>query len=328
MAALALPEVPIVQFCHGWLPWEELPLRHPSVRRYVAVDEVCRDRLVLEEGLPPDRVDVVRNFVDGARFRPRSPLPPRPARALVFSNAAGHDGYVRAIRSACDRAGIGLDLAGLNAGAPTTTPEVLLRDYDLVFAKARAALEALVVGCAVVVADVAGCGPLVTSANYDRLRPRNFGIRELRHAHDPGWYEEQIAGFDAADAAAVSARARTDADLEAAIDRLTDIYALAVAAPADGRQPAGAAAYRHLRRISTAFKQAHAISARLDHATRELEAMRDERDRHAALAERRLIDLDQRSQAVKRWSSPARAALRRLTERWRRSSRPPASPQP
>jgi hypothetical protein len=323
MAALALPGVPIVQFCHGWLPWEELPLRHPSVRRYVAVDEVCRDRLLLEEGVAPDRVDVVLNFVDRSRFRPRSPLPPRPSRALVFSNSAGHDGYVRAIRSACDAAGIHLDVMGLGSGAATSTPEVVLRDYDLVFAKARSALEALVVGCAVVLADRAGCGPLVTSANYDRLRPRNFGIRELGHPHEPGWYAEQIARFDAADAAAVSTRARADADLERAVDRLTDIYMHAIAAPGQSDPPPSTAAYRHLRRISAAFKQAHAISVQLHQTMGELQAVQGERDRQAALAAERLRELLLSRQ--QNWSRLPAAALRRLRAGWRRALSPPPS---
>src|SRR6185436_7828466 len=36
IAALAFPNVPIVHFCHGWTPWEETPLKHPSICRYVA----------------------------------------------------------------------------------------------------------------------------------------------------------------------------------------------------------------------------------------------------------------------------------------------------
>ena len=68
IAALTFPDVPIVHFCHGWVPWEELPLKHPSIRRYVAVDEVCLDRLVREEGISPDRVTLLLNFVDLERF--------------------------------------------------------------------------------------------------------------------------------------------------------------------------------------------------------------------------------------------------------------------
>src|SRR3954454_16999481 len=38
--------VPAVSFCHGWLPWEERPLRHPQIRRYVAVSDLTRERFV------------------------------------------------------------------------------------------------------------------------------------------------------------------------------------------------------------------------------------------------------------------------------------------
>ena len=40
----------------------------------------------------------------------------------------------------------------------------LTGDYDLVFAKARCALEAMAVGAAVVLCDTHGLGPMVTSA--------------------------------------------------------------------------------------------------------------------------------------------------------------------
>src|SRR5437016_9664465 len=86
MAALArFPETPAVYICHGWLPWEETPPRHPAIRRYVAVSAATRERLVSESGVPPDRVRVLPNFVDLKRFQPRDPLPSRPRRALVFS---------------------------------------------------------------------------------------------------------------------------------------------------------------------------------------------------------------------------------------------------
>ena len=88
IAALHFPGVPIVHFCHGFLPWEEAPLHHPSIARYVAVDATCIDRLTAEEGIAPGRIERLLNFVDLQRFAPRSPLPPRPKRALVLSNQA------------------------------------------------------------------------------------------------------------------------------------------------------------------------------------------------------------------------------------------------
>ena len=63
------------------------------------------------------------------------------------------------------------------------------------FAKGRTALEALAIGCATILADAVGAGPLVTPDNYDRLRRRNFGIRELCHPHEVAWYRDQIAQY-------------------------------------------------------------------------------------------------------------------------------------
>jgi hypothetical protein len=273
IAALAFPNTPIVNFCHGWVPWEELPVLHPSVRRYVAVDEVCVDRLMCEEGISRDRIDLLLNFVDLQRFRPRPALPAVPRRALVLSNSATTDGYARVIADACASAGIALDVVGTGAGNATRTPEELLGHYDLVFAKGRTALESLATGCATILADWAGAGPLVTRENYERLRLRNFGIREIRHSHEASWYREQIAQYDATETAGLSARVRAEAGMEPAIDRLLAIYSAAVSAPV-GPGDAGSAAARHLARIAQPLKDAHDVSVRLHTVTADLERTR------------------------------------------------------
>jgi hypothetical protein len=239
-----------------------MPLLHPAVTRYVAVDEVCVDRLVREEGIAAERVELLLNFVDLDRFRPRPPLPPSPARALVLSNSAGVDGYARVVAAACESAGIPLDVVGAARGNASDAPEALLAGYDLVFAKGRTALEALAVGCATVVADWAGAGPLVTPDNYERLRRRNFGIRELQHAHDAAWYREQIGRYSSGAAAEVSRRVREEAGMPAAIDRLLAIYEAVMAAPRSAGD-ASAAAARHVSRIARPLKEAHGLGVRL-----------------------------------------------------------------
>jgi hypothetical protein len=277
IAALTFPQTPVVHFCHGWVPWEEMPLRHPSVAQYIAVDEVCLDRLVREEGIAPDRVEVLHNFVDLDRFGPRATLPPTPRRALVYSNHATADGYTRMIGAACAARGIALEIVGRSYGNLTDTPETLLQDYDLVFAKGRAALEALTVGCAVILADAAGSGPLVTPANFDRLRSRNFGIRELQNSHDAARYGREIGGYSADNAACVASRARAVAGLEPAVDRLLAIYARAIAGQ---HETAGAsqAAARHLARIARPLKEASHHSTAARDLARDLELARRERD--------------------------------------------------
>ncbi|HKS09532.1 MAG TPA: glycosyltransferase, partial [Pyrinomonadaceae bacterium] len=108
-ALLRFPNTPAVFFCHGWLPWEETPPKHPRIVHFVAVDDTCRDRLVCESGVEEQRVSVILNSVDFDQFLPRAPLPPKPSRALVFSNGAAH---VAAVREACRRTQLTLDVIG------------------------------------------------------------------------------------------------------------------------------------------------------------------------------------------------------------------------
>lgn len=220
-ALLRFPNTPAVFFCHGWLPWEETPPKHPRILRFIAVDDTCRDRLVCESGAPEDRVSVILNSVDTDHFLPRAPLPSKPARALLFSNGVTH---VNAVREACRRTQLTLDVIGADSGNVSTRPQDVLGHYDIVFAKARCALEALAVGSAVVLCDTVGAGPMVTTREVDQLRRLNFGVRALQEAVNADVLEKEIARYDASDAAEVSRRIRNGAGREAAIDQIIALY--------------------------------------------------------------------------------------------------------
>lgn len=224
MALLRFPATPAVYVCHGSAPWEEAGPRFPRILRYVAVDHACRDRLLIQHAIPPDRVRVVLNFVDLERFKPRGRLPDRARRALIFSNQAHEGTHLRPIRAACDHAGVRLDVVGKAFGNICAKPEALLGNYDIVFAKGRAALEALAVGTAVVLCDAAGAGPLVTTQNVAELRPLNFGLRALRETLSSEVMSRAIAGYDPIDAANVSGIIRANAGQSAAIDELLSLY--------------------------------------------------------------------------------------------------------
>ncbi len=225
MAALFRhPGVPAVFVCHDWEAWCDEPPRFPRLLRYVAVDDTCRDRLMLEAGIEERRVEVLLNFVDLDRFRGRSALPPKPSRALVFSNLASEANALPAIREACRRHAIALDAVGAAAGRAVSKPEAILGDYDLVFARGRSALEAMAVGAAVIVCGAERLGSLVKSERFDEMRRLNFGRRLLQRRLDADAVAEEIAGYDAADAAAVSRRVCATASLDAAVDRWIAIY--------------------------------------------------------------------------------------------------------
>ncbi|HEX3530723.1 MAG TPA: glycosyltransferase [Thermoanaerobaculia bacterium] len=269
-ALLQFPGVPALFVSHDWISWNDQPPRFPRILRYVAVDATNRDRLVVENAIPEDKVCVLLNWVDLERFRPRGPLPERPRRALVFSNGARSVTTLPAIQEACRRAGLELGVVGEGAGRLLERPEEVLGEYDLVFAKARAALEALAVGTAVVLCDVRGLGPLVTRADLDALRRLNLGARTLRDPVTPEGLLREIRRYDARDAAEVSRRVRETAGMEPALDQLLDLYGEVIAegerlAPWDPVEEARAAA-AYLSRWTTG-------------AQRELRALRADRDR-------------------------------------------------
>jgi hypothetical protein len=246
-ALLHFQGVPAVFFCHSWTDWISSPPSHPRILAYVAVDDTCRDRLLCEHGIPEERLRVVLHAADLERFTPRGPLPPRPRRALVFSNNANKWTHLSAVREACARAGIELDVVGSGVNASSSNPESLLGNYDLVFAKARCALEALAVGAAVILCDARGSGPLVTAAGLERLRRLNFGIRALSEKTTPDLLLREIERYDSADAAEVSRRVRASSDLGAVVDEALGLYGEVIAEyrgllPADPEQENRAAA--------------------------------------------------------------------------------------
>ena len=230
MTALAsLPAVPAVYFCHGSVPWQEMPPVFPRILRYVAVDEVCRERIVREANIPFEKIRLLLNFVDTDVFRARQPLPSRPARALILSNSASEGNYAAAVRAACQQRGITLEMHGLENGNPTSAPQDLLPQYDIVFAKARAAIEAMAVGCAVVLCDAAGLGPMVTTANFAMLRPNNFGFRILVDEPTVENISTAIQAYDPTDAVCVRDLVRSEANISDAVDEIVRTYGEVIA---------------------------------------------------------------------------------------------------
>ena len=257
IAALTFPSVPVLNFCHGWAPWEEQPLIFPNVASYVAVDHVCRDRLIVEHGIPPEQIRVLLNFVDTKRFKARPRLPQAPKRALAIGNLFQNDAYLAILRTACREAGIELDAAGIGTGRPLTHPETEIGLYDLVFAKARTALEAMAVGTAVILCGPRGLGPMVTPEEWDRLRPLNFGVRTLTLPMDVASVLAQIRRYDPDGSAIIAERVHSEATLTGAVDQLLRIYEEVIHRfPPSGFDPAlgQMAAAQYLRSHALVFK--------------------------------------------------------------------------
>ncbi len=248
-ALLHFPDAPAILVCHAAGGFTEEPIYFPRILRYVGVDRRCRKRLESVAEIPKRRIDVIFNAVDLERFRPRGPLPAVPKRAAIFSNQATRFSHLPAVRKVCAEMGITLDVLGQRGRKPPRpNPEVFLPLYDLVFAKARCALEAMAVGSAVVLCDAAGAGPMVTSANFDALRPMNFGAGVLVNPLEARNLLVEMERYNPEDASAVSRRVRREADLRE-VSRLwirlyTDVLKeFGLARPGKDEEMAAAAAY-------------------------------------------------------------------------------------
>lgn len=229
LSLIRFPGVPAVYVCHDWYADFDVPPVSARIRRYVGVDQTCCDRLQFRCGIPEDRIRLLTNGVDLERFRPRSrPLPARPQRALVFSNYVKDDANLAAVREGCARAGVTLDTLGLGTANQSAAPEKIISEYDIVFAKGRAALESLACGVAVIPYIARYVAPLVRERNYDSLLPLNFGRRAMRGPLAPeelaNEIEKQIKSYDAADAASVTRRVREERGGEVAVTDLVKLY--------------------------------------------------------------------------------------------------------
>jgi glycosyltransferase involved in cell wall biosynthesis len=222
-ALLFYERTPAIFVAHGWVPWQEIPPLHPRIVQYVAVDEPTRHAAVTVHGVAPERIRVQPNFVDLERFRPRPALPPAPRRALVLSNYVD-ERSAAAVREACAQAGIEVDVRGRSIGHMARHPEDVLPQYDVVFAKGRAALEAVSVGNAVIVSDTFGVGPMVSLRNARELRTLSCDFRKLVVPLSAQAIARELKRYDPVDAARVSRLARAHVGLDRAVRAFLRIY--------------------------------------------------------------------------------------------------------
>ena len=221
MALAAFPDVPAVFSCHSSALELEAPRLHPQIRRFVAVDDLCR-ALCVKRGVPEDRLSVILNAVDLGRFMARQPLPPRPKAALMLTKTWEQQSLVR---SACAKAGISLDELGPATRKMSDRIEQVLPRYDIVFATARMALEAAAVGCAVVVVDGRGFAGMLRNENLQAWRRLNFGAGLLTAPVTSAALDAAIVAYDAADAAGVCARLRAEASADDYSAAYLELYA-------------------------------------------------------------------------------------------------------
>jgi hypothetical protein len=216
------PHVPILSICHDATVWFNEPLYLPTICKYAAVSLACRDRVARQFPYLAGDIELLHNAVDLDAFRVRAPLSIRPQRALIVAHR--NNGHIPAIRAACARVGVDVDAVGSGVGTVVEDLPARLVQYDLVFAIGRMALEALAVGCAVVVVDERGLAGMVTTDVLPSWRDHNFGFALLTRPLSVDALVTEVNRYDAINAGQVSEFVRRRSSLSLYLDRLEEIH--------------------------------------------------------------------------------------------------------
>lgn len=167
-ACLAFPNVPAVYVCHGWLPLAEQPPTFPTIMTYIGVGALTHERILTSVKLEGRPAVVVPSFFDDEAFDSKPDIAPVPHKALIYNNNLENDSpLTQAILEACNARRIAVASIGRGFGSVTFEPGKVLREFDIVFAVGRSALEAMASGCAVIICDNSGVAGLATSEGLD-----------------------------------------------------------------------------------------------------------------------------------------------------------------
>lgn len=277
---------PAIYVCHGWFPWPETPPVFFNIKKYVAVGELTREYVSTTCGVSRDDIDIIPNFVDLGKFAIKQKINDAPKSAAIFGNGvAKNSSLVEVAAAACKKAGLTrLDIFGIRSGNPIANPEVVLRNYDIVFSVGRCAIEAMSMGCAVIVSDESGVAEMVRPENMERMFGK-FGASSLsKYNLNVDYICGEILKFKAQDVRQVSEWIRAKVDLFNAADRYESVYreamnshrAECLAAEGEGRSHRGDQRFKdvakYLTSISAKIKGFEAEQYRMSKLVEELQA--------------------------------------------------------
>lgn len=215
------------------------PLDHPpksrQILKYVAVDYNCVERFYDEE-IDDVYTTVIHNWVNTNKFKLRKSFSHLPQRALLFSNYATKNNYYKSIDEACTLTGIKLDVLGSGMNTEINNPEGILLKYDLVFGKAKSAIEALSTGASVIVCDFMGLGTMVNQSNIGYMIKYNFGMKTLTRSFDVNSIVDEIKKFDSNQNKLNAITIRKSAAFEKVIPSIIDLYTNTIKEYAEGKR--------------------------------------------------------------------------------------------
>jgi glycosyltransferase involved in cell wall biosynthesis len=197
LAMAAWPTTPTVFVVHGIgtrAVVERPPLWRDAVQVWVAVSMYVADVMSARDGIDRDRIEVVPNFVDLARFTPLQP--PRAPVRTVMLHSNHHDDPLRlALAEACDKLGATLRIVGGGRRQQDIVSEI--NHADAVVGIGRSALEAMACGRPALLYSAYGGDGLCGPGTAERDLAWNYSGLATRAAPDAGRLADELASIDA-----------------------------------------------------------------------------------------------------------------------------------
>ena len=223
-AVQSFKNVPVLFWIHDRLTPFDYPPLHKNIVKYMAVDYNCKERYTVDCGFTTSDSEVLYNWVNLKRFELKKDIKAKAKKALVFSNYANNHNFLVHIKDACDHCQLTLDVIGKESGNQKYDPEKYLADYDIIFAKAKAAMESITTGAGVIICDFRGLAGMVTSKNVEHYRKFNFGMKLMQNTATVENIIDEIKKYNAKDIETVSKTIRKQIDIHIVIDQLLDSY--------------------------------------------------------------------------------------------------------
>jgi len=138
----AFPNVPMIFLTHGIVPEEEQPPKI-DIDYYISVNEQNVENLASRHGIDPNKIEIIRDFVNTEEFKPVKPLADIP-KVLFISNYKKWRAWQDLTR-ACSTLGLEFQAAGAPYGRSRNVAETI-NNADLVVSWGRGVLEAMACG--------------------------------------------------------------------------------------------------------------------------------------------------------------------------------------
>lgn len=225
LACLRFPRSPALQVCHDATNGRDAAAPAWMIQGRAAVDEYCRERVQRETGASLSEIEVLFNPIDPAYIKERESPPCTPPRnAVLFHGSKETATAVETVLRACRSCGISLDVLGPGTGRFVADPASVLSRYDLVFGKARCALEAMAGGAHVILTGPQGLGPRPERRNFEQLLRRNFGRSLLTEPLDEAALVRKIRELDEDESAELTRLVRRRCDSARLAEVMEGIY--------------------------------------------------------------------------------------------------------